>query len=346
MQLEELIKRKAIELGFVKAGITTADPFPEHEQRFRQRLDHYKFFVGPEGEDPMGLLAAADPKRVFPEAKSIISVAASATQVAYPQKLLDLIGRIYLARNYLPPADTVAGARLELLTRFIEEQGVHVLGTIPLPDRASAARAGVATFGRNNFTYVDGYGSFVVLTSFAVDVELEPDEPTERCACPPDCRRCVDACPTHAMADDGALNPDRCVLRNNFSPDEAVFEDVFDLMGTRIHGCDFCQTACPRNKRVLERPATPDPLLESIAEELTLERLLTLDDEDYERLVRPIMYNYIQDLDLFRRNAAIAMGNSGDTRYIEPLRAARDDASPLVRRHIDRALAKLEESAA
>ena len=45
MKLEERIKSKAIELGFVKAGITTAEPFPTHEQRFRQRLDHYGCFV-------------------------------------------------------------------------------------------------------------------------------------------------------------------------------------------------------------------------------------------------------------------------------------------------------------
>ena len=57
---------------------------------------------------------------------------------------------------------------------------------------------------------------------------------------------CIDACPTGAMAEDGALNPTRCVLYSNFRPGEFKDTAITDLIGMRVHGCDACQVACPR----------------------------------------------------------------------------------------------------
>ena len=47
--------------------------------------------------------------------------------------------------------------------------------------RPAALRAGVITFGRNNFAYVDGVGSFVLLYGYMVDVELEYYQPSPYC---------------------------------------------------------------------------------------------------------------------------------------------------------------------
>ncbi|WP_165053200.1 MULTISPECIES: hypothetical protein [unclassified Adlercreutzia] len=77
-------------------------------------------------------------------------------------------------------------------------------------------------------------------------------------------------------------------------------------MDERIHGCDACQAKCPRNHDVLEHAAEKDPFLELLAEEFDLEKTLLLDEAYYDEAVRPIMYNYIKDLDIFRRNAAVA----------------------------------------
>ena len=62
-----------------------------------------------------------------------------------------------------------------------------------------------------------------------------------------------------------------------------------------------------------------------------MRRILLLTDEYYDRVVRPIMYNYIRHHRYFKRNAAIALGNSGDRSHIPFLRQALEDPEPLVR---------------
>lgn len=72
---------------------------------------------------------------------------------------------------------------------------------------------------------------------------------------------------------------------------------------------------------------------------------LELDEGYYEAVVRPIMYNYIKDADIFRRNAAIALGNSGDPAHLPALRRALDatDREP-VRKAIAWAIRRLEQT--
>ena len=57
--------------------------------------------------------------------------------------------------------------------------------------------------------------------------------------------------------------------------------------------------------------------------------------------MRPVMYNYIRDLDIFRRNAAIAIGNSGDRRYIPALEKAMQYENEELRRAVQWALDRL-----
>ncbi|MBO4352539.1 MAG: hypothetical protein J5818_03490, partial [Eggerthellaceae bacterium] len=149
-------------------------------------------------------------------------------------------------------------------------------------------------------------------------------------------------CPTHAMADDGALDPARCVLFNNMIPGTAKNEAVLDLVGTRIHGCDACQEACPRNHAALHGPKVKDPYLEWLSGAFDLEKVLFCDDAYYEACIQPVMFNYIHDIDIFRQNAAIAMGNSGDARYLPALERATVEGSELVQRFARHAIELLK----
>ncbi|MPN29946.1 Epoxyqueuosine reductase [bioreactor metagenome] len=188
------------------------------------------------------------------------------------------------------------------------------------------------TYGKNNFVYTKENGSFIILNTFLVDAELEYDAPTITCPCPPECHRCIDACPNHAILAPGRLHPQSCILYSNHVNKGVIPLELREGLGTCIHGCDICQLVCPRNQPVLKKAARKDMFIEALKKDFDLEKVLVLDEAYYRDVVHPIMYNYIRDLDLFRRNAAIALGNTGDVSHIPALeKALATSANPIVR---------------
>lgn len=254
------------------------------------------------------------------------------------------VARAYLARVYTPPAGTVHAFQIEGLAQYLESLGMRVeRNQFSVPQRLACAEASIVMLGNNNFAYTEQDGSFVILVTFVVDAQLRPSGSAVRNGCPEGCELCIEACPTGAMSGPCELDLDRCILFNNqrFAP--GAQEDIWEAMGERIHGCDACQVVCPRNRKPLARAAQKDPFLEWLAGEFDLERVLFLDDGYYKDVVQPIMYNYIKDLDVFRRNAAVALGNTGDPGHLPALRRARDTfKNPDVLKAVDWAIVRLE----
>lgn len=325
--LTSKIKRKTLELGFAKVGITNAENFPEYIEEVFNRAPGYDEWVS----RPKSMVAGARPRQYMPEAKSIICAVYDYSDINYPEKLTASIGRAYLSRSYTPLPDTICGMRAQALQDYLTKLGCKVddSGTT-LPLRIACARAGTITYGRNNFAYADGCGSFIILYAYLVDTELVYDEPTVTCKCPPNCHKCIDACPTGALYAPGKLIPQKCLLYSHMR-EKPVPEEIRVVNGTYIHGCDCCQTVCPRNQAPLKKAIKKDPFLEQLATEFDLEKVLFMDDEYYERVVRPIMYNYIRKPEIFRRNAAIALGNTGNPQHIPALKMALDTGEPMVR---------------
>ena len=332
MTLKEELKRKALELGFVKAGVTSADNFDGYYNQ--EQLDAYYHFLKVDSRNILG--NALHIKENFPQAKSILSVVYSYGNIAYPQKLTTYIGRAYQARCYGPVRGSVNGERIQLLKEYVLSKGIHILENCYVPDRAAAARAGCITFGKNNFAYCGEYGSFIIITNLVLDVELEPDIPTMIRECPENCQLCIKACPTGAIELPGRLCPQKCIGFNNwFNQSEKgqnpfVPEEIRPKLGLHLHGCDVCQEVCPRNRKILNATRVKDPFLETLSKEFDLEKILVLDDAYYESVIKPIMYNYIKDYRYFRRNAAIVMGNTEDVKYLPALKQALGDSDPLI----------------
>jgi epoxyqueuosine reductase len=344
MSITQDIKEFALDLGFSRVGITTAEPFEPYAKAMAERSDMYAFYIG----SPRQPLLNADPGKAFPAARSIISVAYDYTREAFPKSLLAMVARIYLARCYFTPEHRINGARHELMNAFLERQGCTVSrGVSWLPERSAAARAGVARIGKNTFASADGIGSFIVLGSFVVDAELEYDAPAPETGCPDDCRRCMDACPTGAIYQPHKLDPRRCIGYNqwftNGRPGVSSFIpfELREKMGIGIHGCDACQEACPRNQRRLKMELPGNPYLEAIAKDFTLPKVLAPTEAFYQNRIQPIMYNYIREKRVFQRNAAIALGNLGDPQYVPQLSAALEDPEPMVRGHAAWALGRI-----
>ena len=350
MSLSEDIKDFGLDLGYSKVGITTADSFPSYIEELKARYEMYAWFI----EGVFQPIKGADPKSIMPSAKSIIAVVYDCSKESFPEKLVGKIGRHYQARCYLTPRSRINGARRQLMREFLEKNGCEVAQRLVVPERLSAARAGIVTYGKNTFAFADGIGSFILMTAFVVDAELDYDEPTIREECPPKCTACIDACPTGALYEPLKMDPRRCIAYNCFMAQDGfpagttsyIPPDIRDKMGSWIHGCDICQEVCPRNQRRLKAKLPPNEFLVKAAQDFELTKLLNLTDEFYAKTVQPLMYNYIREKKYFQRNAAIALGNTGDPAYIPDLAQAMQDSEELVRSYAAWALGKIGGSQA
>ncbi len=344
MSLTGDIKEFALDLGYSKVGITTADSFNEYIEKLKSRQSRYDFYL----EDPRQPLLGAEPKKLMPSAKSIICFVWDYAQKSFPKALVGKIGRIYQGRCYNAPPHRINGARFQLMHDFLRRSGCEVGKGIIIPERWAAARAGVTTFGKNNFAYAEGIGSFVLLGSFIVDAELEYDKPTLQVKCPEGCIACLKACPTQAIYKPNKLDPRRCIAFNAWWTQDGrpcvtshIPYEIREKMGTRVHGCDVCQEVCTRNQAKLKANLPPDDFLVTVARDFSLAKMLNLTDEFYETRIRPLMYNYIKARKYFQRNAAIALGNVGDQVFIHDLEIAMHDPEELVRGYAAWALGKI-----
>jgi epoxyqueuosine reductase len=350
MALSADIKDFALDLGFSKVGIAEAEPFPEYIAELKSRYQMYSWFI----EGPRQLMKGADPRSLMPEAKSIVVVAHDFYKTSFPEELLGRIGRLYQARAYGTPLHRLNGARRQLMKDFLEKNGCKVLVDPTIPARLSAARAGVATYGRNTFAFAEGIGSFIVISTFLVDKDLEYDKPTMEVKCPPKCTACIDACPTGAILEPLKMNPFRCIAFNTFTTQDGrtggissyIPPAIREKMGGWIHGCDICQEVCPRNQKKLKATLPPDEYLAKIAKGFDLAKLLKLPDEFFTKTVQSLMYNYIGEKKYFQRNAAIAIGNTGDSSFVPVLGESMKEAEGMVRGYVAWALGKIGGSQA
>lgn len=170
-----------------------------------------------------------------------------------------------------------------------------------LVDRAAAVRAGIGWAGKNSNVLLPGRGSWFVLGAVVTDAPLEYNQQPVEPACGT-CRRCFDGCPTDAIIADGVVDARRC-LAWLVQADGDFPVEFRKALGTRIYGCDDCQTVCPPSRD------SPAPLVGDEVTSYGLIDLLTMSDED---LLDAVGRWYIpkRDVRYVRRNALVALGNA------------------------------------
>lgn len=340
------IKEYGYSLGYSKVGICSAEGFPDYIREVESRGDAFDIL----NYTTTNPIKDALPKTKMPDAKSILVLVWDYFQCEYPESLKQIMGKAYLSRSYGPQAGSIAHARLELMKAFLEANGCKADSSIGLPARWAGAAAGVTTFGKNNFAYAEGCGSYIILYTIVVDRIFDYDTPTMDCPCPPNCHICMDACPTQALYEPFHLNPKRCISFFNWMTQEGkgdisthIPEEVREKIGCHVHGCDVCQDACPRNQAKLKMPKKMDAYTAELAKDITLPALLHMDEAFYESRIKPIMYNYIRGIRYFRRNAAIAMGNLGDAAFLPELEQERENPDEMIREAVAWAIRRITE---
>ncbi len=209
--------------------------------------------------------------------------------------------------------------------------------TGPLLERELASRAGLGAFGKHTNLLHPEHGSWFLLGELLLSLELPADGPVaEPCG---SCTRCLTACPTGALPAPYRLDARRCISYWTIEHRGPIPPAVRPLLGDWVFGCDLCQEACPWNSLPKGAPEAAFQPPEARAD-LDLSDLLGLTEARYSELFRGSPMKRARR-DGLRRNAATAMGNRRDPRYVEPLAVALTDESPTVRSHAAWALGRI-----
>jgi epoxyqueuosine reductase len=218
--------------------------------------------------------------------------------------------------------------------------------TAPLLERGYARAAGLGWIGRNTCLINEPAGSWFFLGEILISVELPAGSPPpDRCG---SCTRCIDACPTQALVPvAGATGPEwqldarLCISTLTIDQKGATPEATRPGTGHHVFGCDICQDVCPWNRR---SPVTDEPAFQPLNARLDLAEMAGLTHEDFRVRFRSTPMWRSKHAG-FLRNVATVMGNSGDPRFVKPLRTLAQSSDPGVAAHAQWALAQLERPA-
>lgn len=339
-QLKQDIIDYSKEIGIDKIGFASADVFTELRERLKQQQasGYQSGFEKGTVED------RTKPRRLMPEASSIISIA-----LAYPTKIKgaprstkETRRGIFARASWGIDYHVVLRERMDKLMAFIQEKVPEatlksMVDTGELSDRAVAERAGIGFSGKHTSIITEEFGSFVYLGEVITSIPFQPDSPVEdSCG---DCRICLDACPTGALIEGGRLNAQRCIAfltqTKDFLPDE--FRSKF---GNRIYGCDTCQMVCPRNKQIdFHRHEEFEPKPEEVKPKLI--PMLRMSNREFRNTFGHLA-GFWRGKKPLQRNAILALGHYRDIHAVEELIIVlNEDPRPEIRGTTAWALGKI-----
>jgi len=217
----------------------------------------------------------------------------------------------------------------------------------PLAERALAARAGLGFIGKNHMLINPTLGPQIFLGEIITNLELKPlngggslkaegfgdghrqaalDAATHRqtlnatdtsratvrrntqlAASCDTCSKCIAACPTGALQEDGRFDATRCINYLTIEYKGQIPAELAEKIGDRLFGCEECILACPYQQNA---PVCKNKQFKFYNDraELDLQEILELTDEQFEKR---FVDSAIKRLGLagLQRNARICLAN-------------------------------------
>jgi epoxyqueuosine reductase len=347
-QIPSSVKQFAHDAGFELSGIAPVEDFPE--------LSYFPDWISAghaaemkymHSRDDSGNLKRASLKSTFPWARSVM-VCAINYNTAHPysteghdsqqgwiaryawgqedyhdavmRRLRTVEGRLH---KYLAGTTTSGGPAAKevraLQTRCYVDTG-------PVAERVYGKYAGIGWTGKNTCLLNQKMGSWFFLGVILMSLPIAPDLPApDRCGT---CTRCIDACPTDALIAPYRLDSNKCISYLTIEKRGAIPGAMRDGIGRHVFGCDICQDICPWNRKA-PGSAAPEFQPRDQLVNPALEWLAEISHEEFNQKFRGSAIRRAKRSGL-RRNAVLAMGNSGESRFIARLRKLAHDDDPVV----------------
>ncbi len=347
-QVEETIKSNARAAGFDLCGIAPVTPNPEL-QYFPEWLaaGHGGEMKYLESRNDSGELKRSSLENAAPWAKSVVVCAVNYnSENPYSTESHDK-SRGWISRYAWSKQDyhDALLVRLRLLESQIKKASGETgfrswsyVDTGPIVERVLAKYAGIGWQGKNTCIINQEMGSWLFLGVILTSLDLTPDIPApDRCG---SCTRCLDSCPTNAFLAPYKLDATRCISYLTIEKRGNIPEELREGIGNHVFGCDICQDVCPWNRAAPSSTAAEfGPRTELVNP--ALEWLAEMSQEEFRSTFKrsPIKRAKFSGL---RRNAAVAMGNSRDRKFIPQLEKMSRDENADVAEHARWALARLK----
>jgi epoxyqueuosine reductase len=350
LRMAEWIRERAIEAGFDTAGVAPVCGLESEAGRVDAERFSDWVEAGRAGEmeylkrrNEQGVLLRSGVEVAMPWARSVVVCAVNyngdgplsiepagegigwIARYAWSGRAVERSGELAPSDYHDEMLGRLRQVEAALHERYACETKCYV-DTGPLVERVAAAKAGVGWIGKNACVLNQRLGSWlllgVIVTSLDVAAGEELQVIADRCG---SCTRCIDACPTQALVRPREMDASRCIAYLTIEKKGSIAEEFREAMGRQVFGCDICQDVCPWNRKapvarkegMLTRTEMVNPALEWLAE---------MDASEFGRWFKGSPVERTRKKRL-HRNVAIAMGNSGETRFVPQLEtwSAGDD---------------------
>ncbi|UYH51389.1 tRNA epoxyqueuosine(34) reductase QueG [Candidatus Kirkpatrickella diaphorinae] len=328
--LEDHIRHHAALLGFDSVGFSPAD-LPDNV------LSRLREFVAAGRHGTMSWMAErmearAQPRHLWPEVKSVISLGLSYAPEGDALATLHKpdCGNISVYARHRDYHDVVKGRLKQLANQIIkydrDAQVKVFVDTAPVAEKPLAAQAGLGWQGKHTNLVSRDAGSWLFIGTIYTTAQLEPS-PHRAGKCG-NCARCLDVCPTRAFPQPYALDARRCISYLTIEHHGPIPMALRPLIGNRIYGCDDCLAVCPWNRFAqmtaeMKLTARPDLVAPS------LQALSRLDDTAFRTTFSGSPIKRI-GRNRFIRNVLIAIGNAGRPALLPETWRLQHDTDPVI----------------
>ena len=368
-EISRRVLETATKAGFERAGIAPVDHAKELEYFPRWIAEgHAGEMKYLETRDEQGRLKRAAIANAAPWARSVIVCAMNyntaqpySTQAQdqtrgwisryawsgedYHQAIMRRLRQVETALRTACEADV--GAQPNSIDGPSQDSNEHpvitrcYVDTGPIVERVVAKYAGIGWIGKNTCIINQSLGSWIFLGVILTSLDLASQKAAlpapDRCG---SCTRCLEACPTNAFIAPYELDSNKCISYLTIEKRGEIDEDLREGVGRHVFGCDICQDVCPWNRKApvttanefQPRPELVNPALDWIA---------ALSEDEFRAAFRGSPVRRAKRHGL-RRNAIIAMANSGDRKFIPLLEKLVGDEDEIVRKSAEWALSKLK----
>jgi epoxyqueuosine reductase len=326
------LEQVADELGLDVVGAAPAEAYTETERHIHERKARGLFadmrFTMAQPE------ISCHPETLLAAARTVVS--AAYCYYAPEPPLAEGEGR--LARYTWHDGYTVLRERLDELGRRLGGDYRVLVDANQHVDREAAARSGVGFYGKNTMLITRRHGSWVVLGTLVTTADVEASPPLDLdCG---SCTLCIEACPTGALDEPGVVDSTKC-LSYWTQAAAPIPSEYREELGAQVYGCDICQDVCPWN-RGIEKRRVGDPVPAGAQPHVRLADWLERDGSslttEYDRLYIPR-----NDARYLRRNALVALGNTGGPEDLPLAQALLEDGDELLREQAAWAITRIEE---